>query len=109
MNLLKYLLHRATWEKLPTLPRSYAGEYTAADVDRDTATIMQLTRVRCPSSVDALQARYRAHTRGELLRKLRPNKRRRHPVKRLMATIRRACGLLPYDPMKQYASHKKRF
>lgn len=101
MNLLRYIFHRATWEKLPVLPRMYSSEYH--DVDRDTATLMQLTQTRCPQGVEILKKRYRAGSARELIEKLPSRHRKRRPLKRLVNLYRRAMGLTAYDPMKAYA------
>ncbi len=46
MNLIQFLMHRATWEKLPVMPRHYSTEYKAKGMDQDTATLMKLSHIR---------------------------------------------------------------
>ena len=101
MNLLRYIFHRATWEKLPMLPRMYSTEYH--DVDDDTATLMQMTQTRCPQGVEILKKRYGAATARELFDSLPSRHRKRQPLKKLINLYRRAMGITPYDPLKSYS------
>jgi len=109
MNLLKYLFYRSLWQRLPVLPRMYSTEYH--DVDRDTATLMQMTQTRCPQGVEVLKKRHNARTAQELIATLPARRRKRRPLRRLTNLYRRAMGLSDYDPMKRYArqySHQRK-
>ena len=102
MNLIQYLLHRATWEKLPPLPRMYSSEYQVAEVERDVEMLMRQTHARCPAGVKVLEQRYRLSAR-ELIEQLPARRRKRRIGARAMAVLRRALGLMPYDPMKRFS------
>lgn len=103
MRGLKYIFHRATWEKLPVLPRMYSTEFKLSDVDRDTETLMQMTHTRCPQGVEVLKKRHGAKSARTLIEQLPARRRPRRIKSRIMGVFRRAFGLLPYDPMKSIA------
>lgn len=105
-SLFKYLFHRATWEKLPPMPRMYSTEYVSKEVDEDTQTIMRMTHVRCPQGVEVLKKRYRVKSSRQLIETLPKKKRPRRVLRRLKAIFRTAFGLLDYDPVKSiYQQH----
>lgn len=108
MNLLKYLLHRATWEKLPMLPRMYSTDYKPHEVDRQTATLMRLSHLRCPQGVRILMRRHRMTSKQELILYLPVRRRKRRILARLASIVRRELGVLPYDPMKSIAREHMR-
>lgn len=107
-HLLKYLLHRPTWQKLPVLPRMYSVEFDARTVDDDTATLMKLSHTRCPQGVDTLKRRHRIKTARELIEQLPPRRRRRRLGTRLMALFRYWLGTTQYDPMRSIARQYRR-
>lgn len=108
MKLFKYLLYRPTWQKLHMIPRQWASEYNARQVDRDTATLMQLTQVRSPQNVEILKRKHRANNARELIENLPARNRPRRVKSRALGLIRRALGLSSYDPMRQYARQHMR-
>lgn len=101
MNLLKYIFHRATWEKLPPIPREYSSDYDVNEVDRETALLMSLTHTRCPQGVELLKKKHRASAR-ELIHNLPMRRRPRRILSRVFSLYRRAFGLTAYDPTKRY-------
>lgn len=103
MNLITYLMHRATWEKLPRMPGSYSTEYNRKDVDPVTAKIMQMSHVRSPHGVRLLMKKYGATTPQELLDLLPSRRRPRRILAKLVGVFRRAIGVTPYDPMVKIA------
>jgi hypothetical protein len=103
MSLLKTIFRRPRWHNLPMLPRMYSTEWEAPQVDRETARLMSLTQTRCPQGVEILKKRYRASSHSDLLQKLPTRKRKRQPLKRAGALVRRAFGLYQHDPMKSIA------
>jgi hypothetical protein len=108
MNLLKYLFHRATWEKLPPIPREYSTEYDLDEVDRDTAVMMSLTHTRCPQGVRMLERKH-SKTAHQLIYELPRRRRPRRVLSRLANLYRRAMGITAYDPMKAlYRQHMRR-
>jgi hypothetical protein len=108
MNPVKLLFKRPRWHNLPMLPRMYSTEWDASQVDRETATLMKLTQTRCPQGVEILKRRYRANTHQELLKRLPSRRRKRQPLGRAGALVRRAFGLSRHDPMKGVARRHMR-
>jgi hypothetical protein len=108
MKLIRYLFHRPTWQRLHMIPRQYATEYTARDVDRDTATLMQLTQVRSPQNVEILKRKHRASSARHLIEILPSRRRPRHIQQRALALVRRVFGLTSYDPMRKIARQHMR-
>ena len=81
-SLVKYLLHRATWRKLPILPYSYKSEFELEQIDRDTERIMDKTRARCPQDVAIMVQRHNTSAR-ELAIELETRHYQRRIIKRL--------------------------
>lgn len=107
-GLIRYLLHRPTWQKLPVMPRMYSTDYSACDVDEDTQTLMRLTHTRCPQGVEVLKQRHGAKSARQLIEELPARRRKRHMVRRALALLQRALGLTSYDPMKRiYYEHRR--
>lgn len=90
------------------IPRQWASEYNASSVDRDTATLMQLTQVRSPQNVEILKRKHGAANARQLIDTLPPRRRQRRVKARALALVRRAFGLTAYDPMRQYARRHMR-
>lgn len=107
MSLLRYLIHLPTWQKLPMLPRMYSTEYEPRDIDRDTEALMKVTHTRCPQGVKLLERRYHLSAH-ELIDLLQPRHRKRDAFGRMVALVRRAYGVLPYDPMRKIARQHMR-
>ena len=106
MKLTTYFLKVSTSQKLPRLPRMYATDYDAADLEVSEARLMTLTAIRSPQGVRILERRT-GLTSDDLAASL--------PVKRkwkrrgLMPVVRRLLGLNAYDPMRRiYFQHRKR-
>jgi hypothetical protein len=108
VNLLRYMIHLATWEKLPIMPRMYSVEYDARLLDRDTQTLMKMSHVRCPQGLELLKQRHRVNNATTLITLLPSRKRKRQPMRKLMSVMRHLTGTLPYDPMKQIARQHMR-
>lgn len=103
-KLVRYVIHRPTWQKLPMLPRrQYSVDYDPHSVDPDTSTLMSLTHVRSPQGVDLLKRRHRKRTARELIDSLPARRRPRRLKSRVMSLLRRALGLMSYDPMLEIA------
>lgn len=107
MRLLRWLLHRPTWQKLPPIPRQLSTLYDENSVEDDDARLMALTHVRCPQYVRLLMRRHRASTARELIYSLPQNRRPRRLRRRLLALLRRAFGLTGHDPMRKIAVEYK--
>lgn len=107
-RVLKYILHRPTWHKLPVLPRQYATDYDPALVDEDTATVMRLAHVRCPQGVEKVRRRHGARDTAELAAMLSWRHRPRYLKARALSMARTALGLTAYDPMKEIARQHRR-
>jgi hypothetical protein len=106
VKLLKYLRHVRRVDRLRPPPRQWATEFDMRDVDRTTARLMELTAVRSPAGVKVLSRRRRAdatHLAASLPVLWRPRRRS------LLSLIRRAGGLLEFDPMRgEYQRRKRR-
>ena len=102
MNLLKYLFHKPTWQKLPMIPRSYSSVWDESEVDHDTAILMEVTQTRCPQGVEILVRKHKKTAR-ELSQTLKPRKHKRKPLGRIEYMVRSTFGLMQYDPMKSIA------
>lgn len=98
MKVLRWLLHRPTWQRLPIIPRQYGTQYDPTSIDADTALLMQLTQIRSPNNITALQRRYKATTARELIEVLPPRQRPRRLRQKAMSLVRRAFGVTSYDP-----------
>ena len=109
MKLLKYLLHRPTWQKLPLMPRSFSTDYRPGDVDADTAALMVASHTRCPQGAQLLKRRQGLGTARELIAHLPSRRRRRRRIgAKLMAALRRLAGTTPYDPMRSIVRRHQR-
>ncbi len=107
-GLLKYLLHRPTWQKLPMIPRQYAVGYDPFSVDDDTAMLMRLTQVRSPQAVKLLMKKHHAASARELIETLPARRRPWRLRARALALARRAFGLTSYDPLRRIARQHRR-
>ncbi len=107
-GLLKYLLHRPTWQKLPVIPRQYGTDYDPLAVDDDTSMLMRLTQVRSPQGVKLLMKQHHAPSARALVEALPPRRRPRRLQARVLNLARRALGLTSYDPMKEIARRHRR-
>lgn len=109
MNLLKYLLYRAAWQRLPMLPRMYSTDFDLRDVNRETETLMRMTHTRCPQGVNILIKRHRAADAHELIETLPPPMRKRRIGRRFAGMVRSFLGLTAYDPVRsQYRRERNR-
>jgi hypothetical protein len=108
MNPLRALLYRPRWHRLPVLPRMNSVMWTPKDIDADTSRLMTLTQTRCPQGVELLKRRYKVKTAHELITVLPPRRRRRDLLARLVTLYRRAMGVMPYDPIKQFAPRARK-
>jgi hypothetical protein len=108
LNLIKYLMHLATWQKLPKPPRAYSSEYELKAAGDDIETMMKLSHIRCPQGAEHLTRKHGLPVR-ELIDRLPRSRYRRMIKRRLVWLICRATGTTPYDPMKRRAfEHRKR-
>lgn len=102
IRVIRYLLHFATWRKLPRLPRTYSSDYDRHAVDATVQTLMKLSHVRCPQDAEIL-ARRHGQTPKQLIEALPARRHHRHIWYRLRWMICRATGTTPYDPIKSHA------
>ena len=99
-SIVKYLLYRPKWQRLPRLPRMYSVEFDKRLADRETQTLMRQSHTRSPQGVDILKARHNKQTAIQLIRSLPPAKRTRQIKRRLRNLICVIFGLTFYDPAR---------
>lgn len=103
MSLIKHLFHRPTWQKLPKVPRWYSTDFDHKGIDPDVARLMQMSHIRSPHVVKMLMRKYGVDSPRELAAVLPARRHHRRVGARLLALIRRAFGVTPYDPMVEIA------
>lgn len=105
-SLIKFILHRPTWQKLPPLPRQYSVEFKLSEVTRDTETMMKLSHTRSPQGVKILEHRH-GQTVKRLIVVLPKRRRPRYIGRRFGALFRSIFGLMPYDPAQTIYQREK--
>ncbi len=107
MNLIKYLRHVKTVDKLPRLPRMYSTDYETSELEEEEAQLMKITAVRSPQGARILERKFKADAKS--LASSLPIVPFRRKRDRVLPLIRKILGVLPYDPLQgDYRRHRAR-
>lgn len=108
MKLIRYFRHIKLADRLPPLPRGYSSDFDLRAVSEDEATLMRMSALRSPHSIERLKRRYGAASSAELIAQL-PKRHRARRGERLAPLVRRVFGTTRFDPMKRfYHEHKRK-
>ena len=106
-KLFRYFRHIKLADRLPPLPRGYSTDFDLRSVTEDEATLMRMSALRSPHSIERLKRRYGAASAAALVAQL-PKRHKPRRGERLWPLIRRVFGTTRYDPMKRYYKERRR-
>jgi len=107
MKLITYFRHIKLADRLPPLPRGYSTEFDLRSVSDDETTLMRMSALRSPHSIERLKRRYGVSSAQELIDRL-PKRHAARRGERLWPLLRRVFGTTRYDPMKRYYHEHRR-
>lgn len=106
-KLINYFRHIKMVDRLPPLPRGYSTDFDLRSVTEDQATLMRMSALRSPHSIERLKRRYHVASTDELIAML-PKRHKARRGERFMPLMRRIFGTTKYDPMKRYYHEHRR-
>lgn len=107
-KLFHYFRYIKLADRLPPLPRGYSTEFDLRSVTEDEATLMRMSALRSPHSIERLKRRYRVASAAALVERL-PKRHKARRGERFAPLMRRVFGTTRYDPMKRfYHEHRRR-
>lgn len=107
-KLWRYFRHITLANRLPPVPRGYSTDFELRAVSEDEATLMRMSALRSPHSVERLKRRYGVESAQELIAQL-PKRHKARRGARFWPLLRRIAGTTPYDPMKRhYLEHRRK-
>lgn len=107
MKLIKYFRHIKLSDRLPPLPRGYSTDFDPRSAADEEVTLMRMSALRSPHSVERLKRRYGAANAQELIDQL-PKRHKARRGQRFMPLVRRIFGTTAYNPMRRYYHEHKR-